>query len=144
VNHGPIEYLWRIVDSTMDHMQKSMLSGCCGFCLKLHVLCQFGPQNCLRIHTSACKTQRNPSPSRFWLVNKVASGQWLGREKEVRIWGYTGKRLREEEGDRTTIWERFKYHAWEMWDREHSHHVSAGELMPRGLQVWAQSSQDGI
>jgi hypothetical protein len=28
-------------------------------------------------------------------------------------------------------------------DREHSHPVGAGELSPRGLQVWVRGSQDG-
>lgn len=29
---------------------------------------------------STCKTLRVPTPSWLWLVNKVAGGQWLGRE----------------------------------------------------------------
>ena len=31
----------------------------------------------------ACKMLQVPVPSWFWLVNKVAGGQWLGRETEV-------------------------------------------------------------
>ena len=49
----------------------------CGFGLLLMLI---GFPNYMGIHMSACKTLRVPAPSWLLLVNKVAVGQWLGRE----------------------------------------------------------------
>lgn len=48
------------------------------------------------IRTSACRTRRVPAPSWLWLGNKVAIDQWLGRETEVGLLGFSGKRERKE------------------------------------------------
>jgi hypothetical protein len=78
------------------------------------------------------------------LVNKVASGQWLGRETETGLY-ILGKELRkEQEGRQLLCQERSRSHIWGVPDREHSHHVGAGELSLRGLKVWVWDSQDGI
>jgi hypothetical protein len=72
---------------------------------------------------SAHKMLRVPVPSWFWLVNKVAGGQWLGRETEAGLLGFLRKGLREEEGVSQQVGEgKRKHQAWEVQKREHSHH----------------------
>lgn len=56
------------------------------------------------------------SSSRFWLVNKVVGGQWLGKGLK-----------KEQESGELPCQERRRGHTWEMPDREHSHYEGAGD-----------------
>jgi hypothetical protein len=97
-------------------------NACCGFSLML-VLCYLGSQ-------IACKTQKVPASSWFWLVNRFASGQWLGRETEAGRLEFPGKGTEEEA--ESPCYERNKQiWAWEMQEERYANHVRAWEEQPQ-------------
>jgi hypothetical protein len=51
---------------------------CSGFGLMLLIFCKFESPT-MFAKESICKTLRDHDPSWFWLVNKDAGSQWLGR-----------------------------------------------------------------
>lgn len=86
----------------------------------------------------------NLPPGWFWLENKVADGQWLGREIETGLWGFSDKGPREEEG--------YSSHSgkgvadtWEVQDRGQQTCKNRPDDHGLGkLLVWVWGNQDRI
>ena len=91
------------------------------------------------------KTLRNLAPNWYWLVNKDAGSQWLGREDRGGIWDFPGLGCAwglggsampgEVEGRRS--------HTWEDWrtERHNSHVKEPGECGPKGCSAGSRAAK---